>query len=188
MTPILETERLLLRPLAEEDASAIQVIAGDRQIADTTISIPHPLDIDGTRQWITAKLKEVEAGHARHWVMVARQTQEMVGSILLRDIDNEHHLAELGFWIGRNWWGKGYTTEALRRVVRFGFTDLDMNRLYAFHMVRNPASGAVLAKAGFQQEGIMRQRVCKWGKFEDVVVQAVILDDWREIEPQQRAF
>ena len=170
---------MYLRPLTHDDSGAMQKIASDRMIADTTISIPHPLDMSAAEAWVTKMCQDVAEGHSLHWILTDDASSAMIGSILLRDIDHEHHLAELGFWIGRDWWGKGYTTEALQCVVDFGFRELLLNRLYAFHMVRNPASGAVLAKAGFKQEGIMRQRVCKWGIFEDVVVQGMLVDDWR---------
>src|SRR5208283_1719344 len=84
--------------------------------------------------------------------------------------------------IGVPFWGKGYSTEAARRVVRYAFEDLNLNRVYAHHMVRNPASGRVLEKIGMKREGLLRQRVRKWGVFEDVVWLAILQDDWRKLE------
>ena len=66
----------------------------------------------------------------------------------------------------------------------FGFERLGVNRICAFHITRNPASGRVLEKAGFRREGLLRQRVRKWGVFEDVVVLAVLREDWLENERQ----
>jgi [ribosomal protein S5]-alanine N-acetyltransferase len=101
----------------------------------------------------------------------------LIGSAGLRDIDPEHSQAELGFWIGREWWGHGYAREAAAAVIRFGFESLGLNRIYAHHMRRNPASGRVLKAAGMQQEGVLRQRVRKWGVFEDVVLYAALRDE-----------
>jgi RimJ/RimL family protein N-acetyltransferase len=70
--------------------------------------------------------------------------------------------------------------EALAAVLRYAFQDLDLNRVYAYHMVRNPMSGRVLSRLGFEVEGILRQRVRKWGLFEDVVLQALLRADWSE--------
>ena len=75
-------------------------------------------------------------------------------------------------------WGQGYATEAARAVVAFGFEELGLNRIYAHHMVRNPASGRVLAKIGMEPEGLLRQRVKKWGLFEDVVPMALLREEW----------
>jgi RimJ/RimL family protein N-acetyltransferase len=99
----------------------------------------------------------------------------------LREIDAEHSQAEMGFWIGVQSWGKGYATEAARRVVRYAFEELKLNRVYAHHMVRNPASGRVLEKVGLKREGLLRQRVRKWGVFEDVVLLAILHDDWAQM-------
>jgi len=71
-------------------------------------------------------------------------------------------------------------SEALQAAVRYGFEGLGLNRLYAYHMVRNPASGRVLEKNGFVQEGLLRQRVRKWGRFEDVALWAILRREWRE--------
>ena len=69
-------------------------------------------------------------------------------------------------------------SEALSPVLRFGFEELALNRLYAYHMVRNPGSGKVLQKNGLVEEGILRQRVRKWGVFEDVKLWAILRRDW----------
>jgi len=60
----------------------------------------------------------------------------------------------------------------------YGFEVLGLNRLYAYHMTRNPASRRVLEKNGFRKEGVLRQRVRKWGKFEDVALWAFLREDW----------
>lgn len=68
--------------------------------------------------------------------------------------------------------------EVVQAVVRYGLETLGLNRLYACHMLRNPASGRVLEKNGFRQEGLLRQRVKKWGQFEDVLLWAILKQDW----------
>ena len=103
-----------------------------------------------------------------------------VGAVGLRDIDVEHSLAEMGFWVAVKRWGQGYATEAARAVVAFGFRQWGLNRIYAHHMVRNPASGRVLARIGMKPEGLLRQRVRKWGMFEDVMLMAVLRAEWVE--------
>ena len=84
----------------------------------------------------------------------------------------------MGVWIGVDWWGRGYATEASQTVLQFGFEVLSLNRIYAHHMLRNPASGRVLEKIGMKHEGILRERVRKWGVFEDVAILSVIRKEW----------
>jgi ribosomal-protein-alanine N-acetyltransferase len=176
---VLETPRLLLRPLKLEDAPMVSKLAGRREIAHTTISIPHPYSEAQALDWISRHIGPRAANKEIVFAIMLRANVQLVGTIGLRDIDKEHSQAELGFWVAVEAWGKGYATEASSAVLRFGFEELQLNRIYAHHMVRNPASGRVLEKIGMKQEGLLRQRVRKWGVFEDVVLLAVLKKDWR---------
>ena len=69
-------------------------------------------------------------------------------------------------------------SEVVQVMVKYGFEKLALNRIYAYHMVRNPASGRVLEKNGFRLEGVMRQRIRKWGHFEDVALRAILREEW----------
>jgi len=176
--PTLETERLLLRPLMQDDAPAVARLAGRREIADTTISIPHPYSEEQARYWIAESADLFAQGKSVVFGVQLKRGGNLAGGIGLRDIDTEHSLAELGFWVAVEYWGQGYATEAARAVVGFAFEQLGLNRVYAHHMVRNPASGRALAKLGMKVEGLLRQRVRKWGVFEDVVPLAVLREEW----------
>ena len=98
----------------------------------------------------------------------------------MRDIDREHLQGELSFWLAIEAWGRGYMSEVVQAMVRYGFEDLSLNRLYAYQMLRNPASGRVLEKNGFRQEGLLRQRVRKWEQFEDVALWAILRQEWQD--------
>jgi [ribosomal protein S5]-alanine N-acetyltransferase len=178
--PDLETERLLLRPLTLQDVPTLARLAGRREIADTTISIPHPYSEEQARQWIAEAADLLAKSKAVVFGMQLKGEGNLVGAVGLRDIDVEHSLAEMGFWVAVERWGQGYATEAARAVVAFGFRQLGLNRIYAHHMLRNPASGRVLARIGMKPEGLLRQRVRKWGVFEDVVLMAVLRAEWAE--------
>jgi RimJ/RimL family protein N-acetyltransferase len=152
-------------------------MAGAREIADTTVSIPHPYDLDHALAWIGHQRRESVRGRATNFAIRLLAESQLIGCVGLRDIDPEHLQAELGFWIGREWWGKGYAREAAAEVLRFGFEDLRLNRIYAHHMVRNPAAGRVLLHIGMQREGLLRERVRKWGVFEDVIIYGMLRAD-----------
>jgi RimJ/RimL family protein N-acetyltransferase len=176
----LLTSRLILRPLTHADAPLIQDVASVREIADTMISIPHPYPDGEAEQYIQRQIAEFEAGHSVSFVIERKFKKEFCGIIEVRDIGREHSQAELSFWLAVGVWGQGYMSEALKPLLRFGFEDLGLNRLYAYHMVKNPGSGKVLEKNGFVQEGILRQRVRKWGVFEDVKLWAILRKDWQD--------
>jgi len=173
---VLRTARLLLRPFIADDAGALHLLAGDRSVANTMISIPHPYSLATAKSWIAAQAQSFGDGSAVHFAVVHAEHDELIGCAGLRDIDREHNQAELNFWIGVPWWGAGFATEAAREIVSFGFRDLGLNRVYAYHMARNPQSGQVLQKIGMQQEGLLRQRVRKWGIYEDVACYAVLVN------------
>jgi RimJ/RimL family protein N-acetyltransferase len=81
-------------------------------------------------------------------------------------------------------WGKGYATEAGRAAVRFGFEHLGLNKIWSCHMVRNPASGRVLAKLGMKREGLLRQHVRKNEAFEDVVARGLLREEWEKLSQE----
>jgi len=147
-------------------------------IADTTISIPHPYPDSEAERYIKRQATKWEAGHAVTFGIEPKSEKRVCGILEVRDIESENSQAELSFWIAQDFWGQGYMSEALKPVVDFGFNELKLNRLYAYHIVRNPGSGNVLQKNGFVQEGVLRQRVRKWGVFEDVALWAMLREDW----------
>ena len=176
-TPTLRTSRLTLGAFEADDASELQRLAGAREIADTTLAIPHPYELDHALAWIGQQRREAVRGRAINFAIRLSSGGALIGSAGLRDVDPEHLQAELGFWIGLPWWGHGYAREAAVAVIAFGFEQLGLNRICAHHMARNPAAGRVLQGAGMQREGFLRQRVRKWGAYEDVVLYAILRDD-----------
>ena len=98
----------------------------------------------------------------------------MAAPIGLMNVSREHEKAELGYWIGKPYWNNGYASEAAISVLKFGFEDLDLRRIHAHHLSRNPVSGRVLQKIGMQHEGHLRQHILKWGKYEDIDMYGIL--------------
>jgi RimJ/RimL family protein N-acetyltransferase len=80
----------------------------------------------------------------------------------------------MGYWIGKPYWNKGFTTEAAQAIINYGFDILELNRIHAHHFSRNVSSGKVLLKIGMQHEGRFRQHVKKWDKFEDIELYGIL--------------
>jgi len=177
VSEIINTTRLQLRLPRLSDAVDIQICAEEFQIADTMISIPHPYPDGEANRYIQHCLQEYKQKTAICFVILEKQQKQFCGILELRAIDMEHQQAEISFWIRSSQWGKGFMTEVLQVAISFGFEQLGLNRLYAYHMTRNPASGRVLEKNGFVQEGVLRQRVRKWGDYEDVAIWAILKRD-----------
>ena len=175
---VIETQRLQLRPLKRSDTSAIQKAASTREVADTMISLPHPYPAGEAEQYIARQQVEREAGRSVTFIIEQKAERGFCGVTEVRDIDHEHLQGELSFWLAIEAWGRGYMSEVVQAVVRYGFEVLSLNRLYAYHMLRNPASGRILEKNGFKQEGLLHQRVRKWGQYEDVALWAILRQEW----------
>jgi ribosomal-protein-alanine N-acetyltransferase len=171
--PTLETERLILRPHNLADAPELQRLIGDRDIAFTTLNIPHPYEDGMAEEWIQARREKFEKGENIQFAIVHRVQGCLMGGVGLA-IDKQNESAELGYWIGKPYWGQGYCTEAARAVLEYGFEVLGLNRVFSNHFTRNPASGRVMQKIGMKHEGHLRQAIKKWGKFEDWEVYGIL--------------
>lgn len=173
--PALETRRLLLREFRLGDAPVVQRLAGDLRIARTTF-IPHPYDDGMAEEWIRRQAKDHQEGKLINFAVVAMEEESVVGSVGLV-LHPAHRRAELGYWIGVPYWGRGYCTEAASAVVRWAFEKLDLHRVYAPHFGSNPASGRVLEKIGMRPEGRLREHYLRDGKFQDSVLWGILRSD-----------
>jgi RimJ/RimL family protein N-acetyltransferase len=175
--PELRTPRLRLRSFEPADAGAVQRLAGDFTVADTTLTIPHPYEDGMAEAWIAMVTEEFAIGRQVVFAVTDRATAALLGAIGLV-LRPDHGRAELGYWIGKPFWGQGYATEAAREVLRYGFDVLGMHRIYATHFARNPASGRVLTKAGLRPEGVSRGHVRRWDRYEDLVQYGILREEF----------
>jgi [ribosomal protein S5]-alanine N-acetyltransferase len=171
--PVLETERLLLRPFVREDAEEVHAIVADREIAATTLSIPHPYPPGMAEEWIVRQAPRFEAGEEVVYAVTLKGPGRIVGAVGIA-VEPPHRRAELGYWVDQGFWGRGIATEAARALVRFAFEVLEIHRVQAVHFTRNPSSGAVMRKIGMTREGRLRGHILKWGVFEDVEVYGIL--------------
>jgi RimJ/RimL family protein N-acetyltransferase len=171
--PTLTTERLTLRPFTLADAPEVTRLAGDEAIASTTLAIPHPYQDEDAVSWIETHEEAFAKGTLANFAITLKRGGALLGAIGMT-LSKTHNHAELGFWMGEEHWNRGYTTEAARAVLRHGFADLGLNRIFAHHFTRNPGSGRVLEKIGMKKEGLHRQHVRKGEQFEDIVVYGIL--------------
>lgn len=181
--PQLRTERLLLRPFTLADAPLVQELAGNKAIASTTLNIPHPYPNGLAEKWISTHAPRFRDGRGAIYAITLPEVRQLIGSIGLVVVP-DHQRAELGYWLGQPYWNKGYTTEAARELLHYGFTELGLNRIYASHYGRNPASGRVMQKIGMEYEGTLRQHIAKWGRLEDMKLYGILKSEWVTVNSQ----
>ena len=175
--PILETERLILRPFEAADAAEVQRLAGDRDVNSPTLNIPYPYEDGMAQDWISGHGELFEKGEQAIFAVTRALDGALVGAMDLT-FTPQHDRAALGYWIGKPYWDVGYATEAVRAVLGYGFQTRGLNRIQATLMTRNPASGRVMQKAGMTHEGRLRKHIKKWDVFEDVEVYAMLREEF----------
>jgi RimJ/RimL family protein N-acetyltransferase len=150
-TPVLETERLVLRAPRLEDAKRILALANDRRIAENTTRIPHPYGLTDAKEWIGAIVSQ---GNSDNFLITVGG--EVIGAC---GYDLRNSVPEIGYWLGVPFWGNGYATEAARALVDHAFGERFCAALHAGARVSNPASRRVLEKCGFQWTGVGLYRI-----------------------------
>jgi [ribosomal protein S5]-alanine N-acetyltransferase len=171
--PTLETARLILRPYAVSDIPDLLPLIGTREVAATTLRIPHPYTEVDAKEFIAA----VQPGDEVRRAVILRSSNRLIGGIGLR-VNEPHSNAELGYWLGVPYWGQGYATEAAREMLRYGFQQLGLHRIFASHFEGNTASGRILQKLGMRHEGCQRQHIRKWNRFLDLELYGLLRDEW----------
>ena len=174
--PILTTPRLLLRAFTPKDIPDLVRLAGDWEIARTT-TIPHPYSEEAACRWIASQREAFAQDHAVTWAMTHRQEGYFMGAIDLR-FQKQRHVAEIGYWVGVPYWGQGYTTEAARAVLAYGFGEQELYRIQARYLHNNPASGRVMQKIGMTYEGTLRAAVFRDGAYYDLLVYAILKPEY----------
>lgn len=170
----IRTDRLLLRPLWPEDAPAVARGLGDWDVARMLSRAPHPFAVRDAETFIAG----LPATPTPVFAVLARAEAgvPLVGGIgLHRDADGA---MELGYWLHRAAWGRGYATEAGRAVLELAFEGLRLPRVVASHFHDNPVSGRVLAKLGFRQVGMARQPSLARGGLVDSRTVALTRAQW----------
>jgi RimJ/RimL family protein N-acetyltransferase len=173
----LTTPRLILRPFTVSDAADVHVLVSAREVAALAANIPHPYQQGMAERWIATHESAYTTGLGVTFAITQRADERLCGAINFV-IDPDHHNAELGYWIGLPYWNQGYAKEAARELIQYGFSHLDLYRIYASHLGQNLASGRVMQKVGMHYEGCLRQHLLKWGVYDDVIYYGVIRNDF----------
>ena len=178
-TVTLETERLILRRFTTDDADAMfRNWASDPEVTKY-LTWPTHTSVQVSESVISSWLDLYSNENHYSWAIVLKELGEPIGSIAAVKQDPETDMVHIGYCIGRAWWRRGCTSEALRRLVRFFFEEVGVNRIESRHDPRNPNSGKVMQKAGLKYEGTLRKSDRNnQGGFCDAAYYAILADDF----------
>lgn len=151
------------------DAKSIVRHANDKLVARNLERLPHPYTMKDAKVWLRKKLRQYKQKNPKEFVFAIEIDGEAVGSIGFNKII-QGHKAEMGYWLGRKYWGKGLMTEVVKYASRYAFKAFKLRRLQAYTFPLNKASMRVLKKNGFKFEGVLKKEIKKGEKFIDAHV------------------
>ncbi len=175
----LTSERLKLISFEQASTETWFRLINNKEVAQTTLSLPHPCTMKEAKLWRQQEIDKIRQQQILRWSVSIKNNDCIIGSVKL-SLNRRFNSAEIGYWLGREYWGSGYAGEAASKVLNYAFEVLKLNRVEAYAMVRNKASSKILLKLGMVKEGLHRQLVLRWGEYIDVESYAILFDDWRK--------
>ncbi|UYZ22604.1 GNAT family N-acetyltransferase [Mesobacillus jeotgali] len=169
----ITTERLVLRLFQETDAPAVTRMCNNYNLYKSTLNLPYPYSIEDALGWIALHQDNFNADRFYEFAVTDKASGELYGAVALSN-NQRFSNGEIAYWIGEEFWGRGYATEAAQAVIEFAFEVKGYHKVYARYFQSNPASGKVMQKMGMKEEGVLIEQVKKEGRFEDLVCYGII--------------
>jgi ribosomal-protein-alanine N-acetyltransferase len=175
----IETERLILRRFKPSDAEYMfKNWATDSEV-NKFLSWNSHKDLNETKKILDSWINDYAKKNCYNWTIELKDIDEIIGQISLVGLNEKYCSCEVGYTVGRLFWGKGIMTEAIKAVINYLFSEIGMNRIEARYNTLNLASGRVMQKSGMKHEGILRQvQVDKNGHFNDLAVYSILKSEY----------
>ncbi len=176
--PQIETKRLVLRKIEDADLQDYHDrLSRDPEVSRYLLGQTQP-DPDCTAE----KIRQIQAGYADgtryHWGIAGKEDNSLFGTIALLRFAEESNSCNFAYMLGREFWGQGYATEALKAVFQFAFSEMEIDSISAEHFAANPASGAVMRKVGMEFVGITQEKYEKNGTKHDAAEYRITKEMW----------
>ncbi|WP_409305034.1 GNAT family N-acetyltransferase [Peribacillus sp. SCS-155] len=169
----ITTNRLVLRLFQKSDAAAVTRLCNNYNIYKHTLYLPYPYSMEDALSWIKRHLDHFKSDKLYEFAITNKETGELYGAIALSNNQNFNN-GEIAYWIGEEFWGHGYATEAAQAILQFAFIEKQYHKVFARYFSSNPASGKVLEKIGMKQEGILIDHVRKENRYINLVYYGII--------------
>lgn len=175
--PVIESERLILRQLTPEDAADFFACQSDPEVFRYA-GRSEETSLESARHMLNILFKRHQEQSMLSWAILLKENQRLIGRFQIEEWSDENHRAAVGYLLGKQYWGKGYASEALRAVIASLFEQTTVNRIDTFAWAENVASTRVMEKAGMRFEGLARQKRFAKGAFRDVKSYAILREDF----------
>lgn len=174
--PTLETERLLLRKITLEDAWDMHYYGSNENVSKYVTWETHK-SLSDTREFIEFVLTKYENKKIAPWGIEYKENGKLIGTIDFVSWQLKHNIAEIGYVLSQDYWGKGITTEAAKEVIKFGFENMDLVRIQARCDIENIGSARVMEKVGMTFEGVIRKGIFVKSKHRDIKMYSIINEE-----------
>ena len=175
--PVLTTERLTLRRIQMSDLSDVNEYTSDPEVPKYLMWHPHQT-IEYTRAYLRYVTKLYRKGKFYDWGIYL--DNKMIGTVGFTSINVANNSAEIGYVLNRKYWGKGIVSEAVKEIIKFGFSVLSLNRIEAVFLPENEGSRRVLVKCGLKSEGVRRSALLVKGEYRDVEIYSILKEEYSE--------
>ena len=175
--PTIYTPRLILREITLMDEAAVFAIFSDAAVT-RYYDVKTMKSVTEAKKLIKWWNKRIATQQALRWGVALTEDGPLIGTCGFSELNLDKRLGEIGCDLAQSYWGRGFMTEALREVLRFGFEQLNLNRIETWIMVENAASIRVIEKIGMRREGTLREREYWNDKFNDVEMFALLKREW----------
>jgi len=157
----LTTKRLILRPLKNSDAKSIAENINDIDVTKWLLVVPYPYKLKDAKDWVKHNKEKWKKRKKEDYTfgIEFKEEKKIIGGIGIHKIDKFQGKADVGYWLGKKYWNKGYGSEALKAILDFAFRKLKLRRIEAGVFVGNPSSGRLLEKFGAKREGL-KSKAC----------------------------
>jgi RimJ/RimL family protein N-acetyltransferase len=181
--PKIETNRLLLRKIVLSDITSLLKYVNNKAISNNILNIPYPYSEEDAIFRMNFVFQGFKNKERYVFAIILKEISELIGEIGIH-IDKTNNKAEVGFWLAEPFWGKGITTEALTKILEFGFTELKLNKILATHYLDNFGSEKVLQKCGMIKEAELIDHYYHNGKYSSVAQYRLTLKEWETANPK----
>jgi [ribosomal protein S5]-alanine N-acetyltransferase len=175
--PLLETERLILRKLTLKDAGDMFEYASEPLVSRYVPWEVHK-SVKDTKEFLDHMMKSYEQKKKLTWAIELKSEQKMIGTIDFVNWMPKRYKAELAYILSHRYWGKGFTLEAARALLQYGFQEMELNKVEAPIMLDNLQSQRVVEKLGMKREGVAREHMIINGKFVDLAMYSILKSEY----------